>query len=91
MLAVILKEGVDQKGVRDELYEKFSGSLFVITTLSNVPGLISSYAWSSSIKKYNELLEAIKQCDGIKDVQSSVLKDGWVQDTWRDKLLKEKI
>jgi DNA-binding Lrp family transcriptional regulator len=91
MLAVILKESADQKKVRDELYEKFSGSLFVITTLSNVTGLISSYAWSSSIKKYNELLVAIKDCDGILDVQSSLLKDGWMQDTWRDKLLKEKI
>jgi DNA-binding Lrp family transcriptional regulator len=91
MLAVILEEGADQKKVRDELYEKFTGSLFVITTLSNVPGLISSYAWSPSIKRYNELLEAIKESYGIKDVQSSVLRDGWMQDTWRDKLLKENI
>lgn len=91
MLAVILKEGGDQKQVRDELFNKFNGSLFVIITLSNVPGLISSYAWSPSIKKYNELLEAIRNCDGVKEVYSSVLKNGWVQDTWRDKLLKEKI
>jgi len=91
MLAVILEEGADQKKVRNELYNRFSGSLFVITTLSNVPGLISSYAWSPSIKRYNELMDDIKGCNGVAGVQSSVLKDGWVQDTWRDKMLIEKV
>ena len=67
------------------------GSLFNITMLSNISNLISSYAWSPSIKRYNELLDGIRGCDGVANVLSTVLRDGWVQDTWRDKLLKEKI
>ena len=91
MLGIILEDGADAKKVRDLLNERFGGSLFLVTTLSNVTGMLSSYSWSPSMKKYNELLEGIRSSDGVRQVVSSLLKDGWVQDTWRDKLLKERI
>jgi DNA-binding Lrp family transcriptional regulator len=91
MLAIILQEDADQRQIRDELNRRFGGSLFLIATMSNVPGLISSNAWSPSMKKHNELIDGINKCEGVKQVLSTILKDGWVQDTWRDKLLKDKV
>lgn len=91
MMAIILRRGVDQRMVRNDLNNLFGGNIFVITTLSNIPGLISCNAWASSIKRYNELIDEMKRCHGVVDVHSSVLKDGWVQDTWRDRLLREEV
>ncbi|MBN1389019.1 MAG: winged helix-turn-helix transcriptional regulator [Candidatus Thermoplasmatota archaeon] len=90
MLAILLKENADPMKVRNDLNQRFGGSLFNLTMVSNIAGLISSYAWSPSIKRYNELLDAIKGSDGVVNVLSTVLRNGWVQDTWRDKFLKEK-
>ncbi|MBN1538692.1 MAG: Lrp/AsnC family transcriptional regulator [Candidatus Thermoplasmatota archaeon] len=90
MLGILLKEDANPMKVRNELNQRFDGALFNLTMVSNISGLISSYAWSPSIRRYNELLDGIKECDGVANVLSAVLRDGWVQDTWRDKLLREK-
>ena len=89
-MAIILRKDADLKRTRDEIDRRFGGSLFLTASLSNVVGMVISNAWAPSMKKYNELIDSIRNCPGVDNVFSTVIKDGWVQDTWRDKVLKEK-
>jgi DNA-binding Lrp family transcriptional regulator len=91
LTGIILKKDTDPKQVREEIDRRFGGSLFLTASLRNFAGVIISNAWSPSIKKYNELLEDIRATPGVESVSSTILKDGWIQDTWRDKLLEGKI
>ncbi len=89
-MAIILRKDADLKRTRDEIDRRFGGSLFLTASLSNVVGMVISNAWAPSMKKYNELIESIRNCPGVENVFSTVIKNGWMQDTWRDKLLREK-
>jgi DNA-binding Lrp family transcriptional regulator len=90
LTGIILKKDSDPKNTREEIDRRFGGSLFLTASLSNLVGVIISNAWSPSIKKYNELLDSIRETPGVEMVSSTILKGGWIQDTWRDKILKEK-
>jgi len=90
LIAVSAKPGVDVRQIRNRLNERFGGSLIFITSFINPLDVLGCYSWTPTVMRQKEIVDEIGCMEGVGHTLSTLLQDGWVQETWRDRLLREK-
>jgi len=84
------RRGADLAKTRDRLSKSFGGNIVFTTSFVNLLDIVACYAWTPTVMRHKEIVDEIRVMDGVEYVQSVLLQDGWVQETWRDRLLREK-
>lgn len=90
LIMVKVKPGADLGRVRNQLNERFGGSIIFTTSFVNSLDILGCYSWSPTVMKQKELVGGIGHMEGVDYTLSSLLQDGWVQETWRDRMVREK-
>jgi DNA-binding Lrp family transcriptional regulator len=90
LIMVKAKPGADLGRIRTRLNESFGGSLIFITSFVNSLDILGCYSWTPTVMKQKEIMDEIGHTEGVDHTMSTLLQDGWVQETWRDRLLREK-
>lgn len=90
LIMVKVKPGADLVRIRNRLSESFSGSLIFITSFVNSLDILGCYSWTPTVMRQKEMVREMGQTEGVEHTLSTLLQDGWVQETWRDRLLREK-
>jgi len=90
LIMVKAKPGSDLAGIRNRLNDEFGGSLIFTTSFVNLLDVLGCYCWTPTVMRQKKMMEEIQRIEGVDQTLSSLLQDGWVQETWRDRLLREK-
>ena len=90
LIMVEAAPGADLGKIGNRLNRDFGGSVIFTTSFVNLPNVLACYSWTATVRRQKELVDAIGRTEGVEHVQSTLLQDGWVQETWRDRLLREK-
>jgi DNA-binding Lrp family transcriptional regulator len=90
LIMVKAKPGADLGRMRDGLAKGFGGSLIFTTSFVNSLDTLGCYSWTPTVMKQKQLVDEIGHMEGVDQTLSTLLHDGWVQETWRDQLLREK-
>jgi len=90
LIAVRAKPGVDVRQIRSRLNERFGGSLIFITSFVNPLDVLGCYSWTPTVMRQKEIVGEIGRMEEVDHTLSTLLQDGWVQETWRDRMLFEK-
>jgi len=90
LVMVRIKKEVELWKVRDALGSAFGGSVIFITSFVNLGDVLGLYCWTPTVMSQKDLVDDIGRTEGVDMVTSKMLQDGWVQDTWRDRVLVEK-
>jgi len=90
LIMVKAKPGADLGRIRNRLNEGFGGSLIFTTSFVNNLDILGGYSWTPTLMRQKEMVDEIGRIEGVAQTLSTILQDGWVQETWRDQLLREK-
>jgi len=90
LIMVKSRRGTNLGRVRTALNERFGGFLIFITSFVNTLDVLGCYCWTPTVMKQKEIMSEIGRMDGVDQTLSTLLQDGWVQETWRDRVLREK-
>jgi DNA-binding Lrp family transcriptional regulator len=90
LIMVKARSGADLGRIRNQLNEDFGGSLIFMTSFVNPLDVLGCYSWTPTVMKQKELVAEIGRMEGVDHTLSALLQDGWVQETWRDRLLRER-
>ncbi len=91
LIMVKAKPEADTGRIRNKLNEEFGGNIIFTTSFVNLPDILGCYSWTPTAKRRKNLVDGIYQIEGVEHTQSTLLQDGWVQETWRDQLVCEKV
>jgi len=91
LIMVKARPGTDLGRMKNLLNERFGGSLIFITSFVNPLDVLGCYCWTPTVMKQKEKVNEIGRMEGVDRTQSALLQDGWVQETWRDRTLREKV
>jgi DNA-binding Lrp family transcriptional regulator len=90
LMMVKAKPGADLGKIRNRLNERFGGSLIFITSFVNSLDILGCYSWTPTLMRQKKIMDEIGQMEDVDHTLSTLLQDGWVQETWRDRLLRER-
>jgi DNA-binding Lrp family transcriptional regulator len=90
LIMVKAKPGVNLGKIRSKLNESFGGKIIFTTSFVNLLDILGCYSWTPTSKGRKQLVDEIGQIEGVEQTQSVLLQDGWVQETWRDRMLRDK-
>ncbi len=91
IIRIDLKPGVDRNEFINTLNKRF-GARFIFTFVhSNELDYVCGYCWAPTVGQHNEIIGALKADDVVRDVRSGIVQDHWSLETWRDRLLKERV
>ncbi len=90
LTAVKVRPGTDIGQIRNRLNARFGGSLIFITSFVNPLDVLGCYSWTPTVMRQKEIMEEIGRMEGVDHTLSTLLQDGWVQETWRDRMLRDR-
>ncbi len=90
LIMVKAKPSADLGRIRNRLSERFGGSLIFITSFVNSLDILGCYSWTPTVMRQKEMMDEIDQMVDVDHTLSTLLQDGWVQETWRDRFLRER-
>ncbi|MBN1538693.1 MAG: Lrp/AsnC family transcriptional regulator [Candidatus Thermoplasmatota archaeon] len=90
LIMVKVRQSSELGKVRDELFSSFGVSIIFITSFINLVDVLGCYSWTPTVMRQKELVGSMGRIDGVEHTMSKILQDGWVQETWRDRLLAER-
>lgn len=90
LIMVKAEPGADLVRLRSRLNESLDGSLIFITSFVNSLDVLGCYSWTPTVMRQREIEDEIGHMEGVDHTMSALLRDGWVQETWRDRLPREK-
>jgi len=90
LIMVKAKLGADLGKIRNRLNERFGGSLIFTTSFVNNLDILGGYSWTPTLMRQKEIVGEIGSMEDVDQTLSTILQDGWVQETWRDRMLRER-
>ncbi len=90
IVMVRIKKGAEISKVRDAIGSAFGYSVIFITSFVNMLDVLGLYCWTPTVMAQKDLVDDIGRTEGVDMVMSKMLQDGWVQDTWRDRMLVDR-
>jgi DNA-binding Lrp family transcriptional regulator len=83
--------GNDKWNVGEALRTHLTPHVLFNMYFSNFPDLFISFLWTNSMRELKELKESALREEGVESISANVLSTGYIFDTWRDRLLFEKM
>jgi DNA-binding Lrp family transcriptional regulator len=90
LIMVKAEPGTNLGKIRNKLNESLGGNIIFTTSFVNPLDILGCYSWTPTLKRRKELVDEISRIDGVEHTQSMLLQDGWVQETWRAQMLRDK-
>lgn len=87
---VLAPEG-DRMSIFSTLIEDLSPNVLFAVLFSNLPNQIMAFNWANTMKQLEEVRSKIGAINGIDSIKLNVLQTGYSFDTWRDKLIFQKL
>jgi DNA-binding Lrp family transcriptional regulator len=90
MLHIVPKTDSTKGNITKLLFTKYSPNVLFCFDFCNLPNLMLSAIWTTSMKELKDIIQKIGSEKGVDAVISNVLYTGFIFDTWRDKLVEDK-
>jgi hypothetical protein len=85
-----LKVSADRGQVGSLLFKKYSPNVIFFWLFGNLPNHLICLVWTPSMKRLREISESFQREEAIESAYPNILYTGFVLDTWRDRLLRER-
>ncbi|MFX0097921.1 MAG: winged helix-turn-helix transcriptional regulator [Candidatus Hodarchaeota archaeon] len=89
VIHIRLKPEADKTTVAN-IMEKYFPNLLLHYRFINVPNELFCIVWTNTMKELRDLLQSLADENVVSSIVSNILYTGYIFDTWRDELVKEK-
>ena len=80
----------DRAEVLAALEQRYPQNIMIHVLFSNIPNQFVLFLWTNSMKQMEDLREGLGAAEGVGSVLLNVLQIGYMFETWRDGLVREK-
>ena len=88
---ITLEENADARNIILQLYQTFPKSILYAESYSNLPHFIFAPFWVDSFRRIDEIREQFLSIPGIKTYEINMMYKGVLLETWRDKLIQDRV
>lgn len=85
-----LRDSVDKKKTLSVLSKEYASNIIFSWYFSNIPRLVLCGIWTPTLKELAEIAKDMRRKEIFSSVTPQMIYNGYIFDTWRDKLLIEK-
>ena len=86
-----LKPSADGNKVGSLLVRKYSPNVLFSWHFTNIPNHLICFVWTNTMKELRDIREAIQSEKFFESVSTNILFTGYIFDTWRDRLVEERV
>ena len=88
---ITIEDNADAGNIILQLYQTFPKSLLYAESYSNLPHFIFAPFWVDSFRRIDEIREQFASIPGIKTYEINMMFKGIILETWRDKLIQDRV